>query len=77
MGPGPSDNVLEAHYPRMRDWDAKKGFDDVMESKYKFDSYWTQPYFRLKDIMEDERKPDMIVADVFVDAAKDMMIRKF
>lgn len=38
MGPGPSEKDLEEHYLRMREWDAKKGFDDVMDSKYMFDS---------------------------------------
>jgi len=78
MGPGPSDDVLEAHYLRMRDWDAKKGFDLVMDSKYMFDSYWTQTYKHLKTIMANETtRPDMIVADFFVDAVKDMQIGEF
>ena len=75
MGPGPSEKDLDAHYLRMREWDAKRGFDDVMDSKYMFDSYWTQTYKHLKALMENETtRPDMIVADFFVDAAKDMQI---
>ena len=75
MGEGPSQESLDEHYLRMREWDVRKGFSDVMESKFMFDSYWTQTYKHLKDIMRDvSRKPDMIVADFFVDAVKDMQI---
>lgn len=78
MGPAPSEEVLEAHYLRMRAWDIRKGLGPVMDSKYMFDSDWTQTYMGLKEIMEDaERRPDMIVADFFVDAVKDMLIRKY
>lgn len=75
MGPGPTAESLDDHYMRMREWDVRKGFSDVMDSKFMFDSYWTQTYSHLKAIMQDlARKPDMIVADFFVDAAKDMQI---
>jgi hypothetical protein len=77
MGPSPLEEVLEAHYLRMRAWDIRKSLGPVMDSKYMFDSDWTQTYIGLKEIMEDaERRPDAIVADFFVDAAKDMLIRK-
>lgn len=74
MGPGPSNEELEAHYLRMREWDASKGFAGVMDSKYLFDSYWTQTYQHLKRIVDDPAtKPDMMVADFFVDAVKDIL----
>ncbi|WKT47078.1 hypothetical protein QSH57_011983 [Fusarium oxysporum f. sp. vasinfectum] len=74
MGPGPSHEELEAHYLRMREWDASKGFAGVMDSKYLFDSYWTQTYQHLKRIVDDPAtKPDMMVADFFVDAVKDIL----
>jgi len=58
----------------MRAWDIRKGLGPVMDSKYMFDSDWTQMYIGLKEIMEDaERRP----ADFFVDAVKDMLIRKY
>ena len=41
MGPRPSGAEYDAHFLRMRGWDAKKGFADAMDSKYLFDSYWT------------------------------------
>jgi hypothetical protein len=41
MEPGPSEEVLEARYLRMRAWDIRKGLGPVMDSKYMFDSDWT------------------------------------
>jgi hypothetical protein len=77
MGPGPTQDVLDEHYRRMREWDANRGFDDVMESKFMFDSYWTQTYQHLKIMMQEKGlRPDMIVADFFVEAAKDMQTGK-
>jgi len=74
MGPGPSHDDLEAHYLRMREWDASKGFAGVMDSKYLFDSYWTQTYHHLKRIIDDPAtRPDMMIADFFVDAVKDIL----
>lgn len=73
MGPGPTEEQLDAHYQRNRLWDPSQGLDGVMESKYMFDSYWTQTYRRLKEIMSDPAtRPDMMIADFFVDAVKDM-----
>lgn len=74
MGPGPSHEDLEAHYLRMRLWDSSKGFAVVMESKRLFDSYWTQTYRHLKRIVDDPAtRPDMLLADFFVDAVKDIL----
>jgi UDP:flavonoid glycosyltransferase YjiC (YdhE family) len=73
MGPGPTEEQLDAHYKRSRLWDPAKGLGDVMDSKYLFDSLWTQTYHHLKQIMADpSTRPDMMVADFFVDAVKDM-----
>ena len=67
MGKGPSQESLDHHYLRMRDWDVRKSFSNVMESNFMYDSYWTQTYHHLKAIMQDPlRKPDMIIADFFV-----------
>lgn len=74
MGPGPSHEDLQAHYLRMREWDASKGFSGVMDSKYLFDSYWPQTYRGLKSLVEDPAtRPDFILADFFADAAKDIL----
>lgn len=73
MGPGPTEEQLDAHYNRSRLWDPSKGLGDVMASKYLFDSLWTQTYHRLKEIMADPAtRPDIMVADFFVEAVKDM-----
>lgn len=46
-----------------------------MESKYLFDSFWPQTYHRLKVILDNpETRPSMMIADFFVDAAKDIHI---
>lgn len=74
MGPGPSHEDLEAHYLRMREWNVSNGVGPVMESKYMFDSYWTQTYHNLKRIIDDPAtRPDLLLADFFVDAAKDIL----
>ncbi|EHA22137.1 CAZyme family GT1 [Aspergillus niger] len=75
MGPGPTEEQLDAHYMRSRLWDPARGLGDVMESKYLFDSLWTQSYYGLKTIMDDPAtRPDMLVADFFVDAVKDIQL---
>ncbi|KAJ5580257.1 uncharacterized protein N7459_006242 [Penicillium hispanicum] len=74
MGPGPTTEQLDAHYQRSRLWNPARGLGDVMGSKYLFDSFWTQTYRRLNEIVRDPAtRPDMIVADFFAEAAKDML----
>ncbi|KAH6691616.1 hypothetical protein F5X68DRAFT_202228 [Plectosphaerella plurivora] len=74
LGAGPSHEELQAHYLRMRGWDSSKGFSSVMESKYLFDSNWPQTYHGLKKLIEDsDTRPDFLLVDFFVDAAKDML----
>ncbi|KAK2590999.1 hypothetical protein QQS21_011312 [Conoideocrella luteorostrata] len=74
MGPGPSHQELEAHYLRMREWNSSQGFANVLQSKYMFDSYWTQTYKHLKQIVDNPAtKPDFLLVDFFVDAAKDIL----
>ncbi|KGO66575.1 UDP-glucuronosyl/UDP-glucosyltransferase [Penicillium italicum] len=73
LGPGPTPEQLDGHYRRMQAWDISKGIGKAMGSKYLFDSFWPQTYHRLKEIMEDPAtRPDMIVADFFVEAANDI-----
>ncbi|CDM37607.1 CAZyme family GT1 [Penicillium roqueforti] len=73
LGPGPTPEQLDGHYRRMQAWDISKGVGQAMESKYMFDSFWPQTYHRLKEIMDDPAtRPDMIVADFFVEAANDI-----
>jgi len=76
FGPGPSDMETEAHYRRMLSWSPADGLSSIMKSKYLWDSYWTDTYLHLKQIVSDPvTRPDFIVADFFADAAvKDMMV---
>ncbi|KAL4811083.1 hypothetical protein BDV18DRAFT_155696 [Aspergillus unguis] len=73
LGAGPTPAQLDSHYRRMQAWDISKGISQTMGSKYLFDSFWPQTYHRLKEIMDDPAtRPDMIVADFFVDAVNDI-----
>ncbi|KAI2813013.1 CAZyme family GT1 [Aspergillus niger] len=75
LGPGPTHEQLDGHYRRMQAWDISKGIGQAMESKYLFDSFWPQTYHGLKKIMNDPgTRPDMIVADFFVEAANDIHV---
>ncbi|OHF01159.1 hypothetical protein CORC01_03473 [Colletotrichum orchidophilum] len=70
------DADAEAHYARMIRWRPSDGVGPIMQSKYLFDSYWPDTWFHLREIMLDpDVRPEMIIADFFVEAAaKDMMI---
>ncbi|KAL0935022.1 UDP-glucosyl transferase family protein (cytochrome P450) [Colletotrichum truncatum] len=76
FGPALPDGEARLHYTRMTKWRPSDGIGSIMESKYLFDSYWPDTYFHLRELVLDPAtKPDMIIADFFVDAAaKDMMI---
>ncbi|KAI8255441.1 UDP-glucuronosyltransferase 1-6 [Colletotrichum sp. SAR 10_98] len=76
FGPTLPDDEAEQHYTRMRQWRPSDGVGSIMQSKYLFDSYWPDTYFHLRELVLDpDTRPDMIIADFFVDAAaKDMMI---
>jgi UDP:flavonoid glycosyltransferase YjiC (YdhE family) len=73
MGPPPNAAELRAHSERMRLWDIAQGFEAPFISKKLFDASWPRVYQFLKSLVEDDTtKPDMIVSDYFVDAAKDI-----
>jgi len=75
LGPGPTDEQLEAHYRRSQAWDISKGLGTSMESKYLFDSFWPQTYHGLKRMMDNPMtRPSMMIADFFVDAVKDIHV---
>lgn len=75
LGPGATQEQMNAHYLGLRDWDMSKGLGVSMKSKYMLDSFWPQTYHHLKNIMlNPETRPDMIIADFFVEAARDMQI---
>lgn len=75
-GPAPTNEETEAHYRRMLDRVPTAGLSSIMQSKYLWDSYWTDTYTLLKRIMLNSQiRPDFVIADFFADAAmKDMMI---
>ena len=75
LGQGPTEEQLEAHYRRSQQWDVSRGISSLMESKYQFDSFWPQSYHGLRRIMDDaSTRPDMLVADFFVDAVRDVRV---
>jgi hypothetical protein len=75
MGPGPTDDQLDAHYRRMQAWDVREGIEPTLISKSMFDSFWPQTYDGLKKIIENPTtRPNMIIADFFVEAAHDMQV---
>ncbi|KZL70607.1 udp-glucosyl transferase family protein [Colletotrichum incanum] len=76
FGPAMPDADTKAYYTRMMQWHPSDGVGSIMQSKYLSVSYWPDSYFNLREVMLDpEVKPDMIIADFFVEAAaKDMMI---
>ncbi|KAF6843579.1 hypothetical protein CMUS01_01987 [Colletotrichum musicola] len=76
FGPALPDDEAERHYARMSRWRPSDGIGPIMASKYLFDSYWPDAHFHLRELVLDpDTRPDMIIADFFVDAAaKDMMI---
>jgi hypothetical protein len=49
MGPGPTDDQLDAHYRRMQAWDVREeGIEPTLISKSMFDSFWPQTYDGLR-----------------------------
>ncbi|BDD60983.1 hypothetical protein MAP00_006069 [Monascus purpureus] len=75
LGPGPTEEQLDAHYRQSQKWDMSQSLGGQMGSKYLFDSFWPQTYRRLKEIMDNpSTRPSMMVADVFADAVKDIHV---
>lgn len=73
LGPGPTEEQLNAHHRQMRAQTLSSRIKRTMESKYLFDSFWPQTYQGLKVIMDDPAsRPDIIIANFLVDAAKDI-----
>lgn len=59
----------------MTEWDIAEGFGPVMQTKKFLDSSWPHVHSSLSAIMADpSRRPDFILADYLVDAARDMQI---
>lgn len=68
MGPGMDAATEAKHYMELQSSDIRKDYRKYFEPKLRIDAFWTSDYRHLKKIVEASR-PDMIVADFFVDAA--------
>ncbi|CAM1501900.1 Fc.00g038840.m01.CDS01 [Cosmosporella sp. VM-42] len=71
MGDPMSPEEEEAHYLDMQQSDARKDYRSYFRPKFRVDAFWTTDYSCLKDIVR-VCEPDMIVADFFVDAVRDI-----
>ncbi|KAM0326627.1 hypothetical protein ACHAQA_006496 [Verticillium albo-atrum] len=60
-----------AHYLHMQQTDARRDYRDYFLPKFTVDAFWASDYRFLREIVK-VCKPDMIVADFFVDAVKDI-----
>jgi UDP:flavonoid glycosyltransferase YjiC (YdhE family) len=61
----------EAHYLDMQDTDPRRDYRSYFRPKLTVDAFWTSDLAYLKDIVATSR-PDVIVADFFVNAARDI-----
>ncbi|KAI0887632.1 uncharacterized protein GGS22DRAFT_186465 [Annulohypoxylon maeteangense] len=68
MGPPMDAETESAHYLQMQNSDIRKNYRDYFRPKFNVDAFWASDYSFLKDICKDF-KPDVIVADFFVDSA--------
>lgn len=68
MGPPMDSHVESAHYLQMQKSDIRKDYRDYFRPKFNVDAFWASDYSFLKEICQ-VYKPDMIVADFFLDAA--------
>ncbi|KAI4863956.1 UDP-glucosyl transferase family protein [Hypoxylon rubiginosum] len=68
MGPPMDPQVESEHYLQMQKSDIRKDYRDYFRPKFNVDAFWASDYSFLKDICQ-VYKPDMIVADFFVDSA--------
>ncbi|KAI1102915.1 UDP-glucosyl transferase family protein [Jackrogersella minutella] len=68
MGQPMDPETEAAHYLQMQNSDIRKNYRDYFRPKFNVDAFWASDYSSLKEICADF-KPDMIVADFFVDSA--------
>lgn len=61
-------DIEAAHYLQMQTSDIRKDYRDYFRPKFNVDAFWASDYSFLKDICQ-VFKPDMIVADFFLDSA--------
>ncbi|KAI1770466.1 UDP-glucosyl transferase family protein [Hypoxylon cercidicola] len=68
MGPPMDPQIESEHYLQMQKSDIRKDYRDYFRPKFNVDAFWASDYSFLKEICRVCR-PDMIVADFFVDSA--------
>ncbi|KAK4170509.1 UDP-glucosyl transferase family protein [Cladorrhinum sp. PSN259] len=71
MGPGLSPEVEAQQYRDLQASDPRVSYEGYFKPKYTVDQFWTSDYFCLQEIVA-EYKPDMMIADFFVDAVRDI-----
>ncbi|CAI4216003.1 unnamed protein product [Parascedosporium putredinis] len=71
MGNPMDPDFEEAHYLQMQDSDPRRDYREYFAPKFRVDAFWASDYPFLTEIV-DVCKPDMIVADFFVDAVRDI-----
>lgn len=71
MGEPMAQDKEAAHYLDMQHSDPRKDYRGYFRPKFTVDSFWTSDFTFLKDIVP-RCEPDVIVADFFVDAVRDI-----
>ncbi|KAK4226203.1 hypothetical protein QBC38DRAFT_237118 [Podospora fimiseda] len=71
MGPDLSPEEEALNYCQLQNSDPRVSYEGYFKPKYTVDQFWTSDYFCLQNIFADY-KPDMVVADFFVDAVRDI-----
>ncbi|KAH6888172.1 UDP-glucosyl transferase family protein [Thelonectria olida] len=71
MGDPMSAQKEEAHYLHIQQTDPRVSYMEYFRPKFTVDAFWTSDYACLQRIVQ-ESLPDMILADFFVDAARDI-----
>ncbi|KAK4118276.1 glycosyltransferase family 1 protein [Parathielavia appendiculata] len=77
IGPSESADVEEANYIRMSSWTTNlmSNWAAVFETRMYLESSWPNAYRGLSRLMQDPAtRPDFILADYWVDAARDMSV---
>ncbi|KAK3991278.1 UDP-glucosyl transferase family protein [Cladorrhinum sp. PSN332] len=71
MGPDLPPEEEAQQYRELQASDPRVSYEGYFKPKYTVDQFWTSDYFCLQGIFA-EYKPDMVVADFFVDAVRDI-----
>ncbi|KAK7431788.1 hypothetical protein QQZ08_001728 [Neonectria magnoliae] len=64
-----------AHYLHMQQTDPRESYVEYFRPKFAVDAFWASDYACLRRVV-DEASPDLILADFFVDAARDVGLQR-